>query len=107
LAYTVAGVTAVGGGYEERHPGQVVVELEEVDIHAVHRLDPHADEPIGQLGDLGTLTDDLPVEVGAGQSALAAEDHEQRLARLARQALALRVAVDPVDLAVDRAGRGN
>src|SRR5262249_57466384 len=99
LAYTVAGVTAVGGGYEERDLGEVVVEVEEVDIHAVHRLDSHADELLGQPGDLGILTDDLPVEVGAGQSALAAEDHEQRLARLARQALALLVAVDPVNLA--------
>jgi hypothetical protein len=47
------------------------------------------------------LTDNLPVKIAAGHSPFAAKDNEQRLVVLAGQALAFRVAVNPVDLAVD------
>jgi hypothetical protein len=87
------------------HPGQVALELEQVEVDAVHRLHADADELLGELRHVGILTDNPPVEVQAGQSALAAEDDEQRLPGLAGLLLALIIVVAPGDLALDRLGR--
>jgi hypothetical protein len=64
----------------------------------------HADahELFGQPSDLFVLTDNLSVEIRAGQSPFATEHDEHRLARVARELTALVVAVDPADVAIDR-----
>ena len=87
---------------KERHPSQVELELKLIEIHAVHRLNPHADELLGQLGDLIILTDNLPVEIGARRSPFAPEDNEHRLARFSARSLPFLVVVQPCDFAVNR-----
>ena len=87
---------------KKRHPGQVKFKLKLIEIHAVHRLNPHADELLGQLGDLIILTDNLPVEIGASRSPFAPEDNEHRLARFFAGTFSFFVVVHPFDLAADR-----
>src|SRR5207302_392867 len=81
-------------------PRQVAVKLKQVDVHAVHRLHTHTDKLSSQLGHVGVMTDDLPVEIGASPSPLAAKDDKQRLVIGARELLAIGIAVDPVDSSV-------
>ncbi len=47
------------------------------------------------------MTDNLPVETGAGLSALTSKDDEERFARLSSPLLAFVVAVNPTDLSTD------
>lgn len=87
---------------KKRHPGQVKLELKLIEIHAVHRLNPYADELLGQLGDFLILTDNLPVEIGASLSPFAPKDNEHRLAQILARTFSFLVVVHPFDLAADR-----
>jgi hypothetical protein len=68
---------------EESHPGQIVIEVEKVEIDAAHASDPDEDELLGHIGDGWVQTSDLPVKAIAIQSVFAAKYDEQRLAALA------------------------
>jgi hypothetical protein len=65
-------------------------------------LDAYAHKLLGQPSDLGILTDNLPVEAGTRDSAFASKDDKERLARFQPAPFAFFVAVDPLDLAVER-----
>jgi hypothetical protein len=84
-----------------------VIELEEAQVRPgdLHQADP--DELVGNVGDLGVETDNLPVDVGAVASGLAPEDEEDRLSGAA--GLGARggvVGVPPVLRRIDLAGLG-
>ena len=106
FAATVASVGAARGVLKKGHPGEIVFELELVEVHSVHRLDTNAYKLLGQFGDLGVLTDNLPVEIGASLSPFTAKDDKHRLAGLATSELAPLVVVDPADLSTHRIGCG-
>jgi hypothetical protein len=72
VAAAVAGVNLPLGVEEEHREGQVVVELEEVQIEVVDARQPDADEALGDVFDL-LQTDNLPVKLTAGRSGLAAQ----------------------------------
>ncbi len=76
---TVNGLVRV---HEEGREGQVEVELEQRQVHAVALDDPHTHETVHQVLDLGVMTNNLLVQAFAGLSRNAAEDDEQGLARL-------------------------
>lgn len=101
---TVTGIKSIPRIHKESHPGQITLKLEEVNIHVIHRLNADANELLGQFGDFGILTDNLPVEARACQSPLATEDNKERLAVLARQLLSLGIVVDPWNFAVHGLG---
>src|SRR5262249_36302178 len=67
----------------ERHPRQVVLERELVQVDAVHPRQPEQDEGARRAPEGAVQTPDLGVKGGAVPSALAAEDDEDRLAALA------------------------
>ena len=101
ISAAVPGVDTVLGVHEERHPGQVEFELEQVQVDAIHRLDADTDKLAGQPSHLGVTTDNLPVKIVAGLSAFAPEDDEHWLASPLGQLATLLVVVDPVDQAID------
>jgi hypothetical protein len=85
------------GVHEEHGEGHVEVELEGLQVHAVHLDHPHADELVHQLADFGIATDNLPVKFGAAVSRDASEDDHERLARSTRLGAGLlEVVVDPL-----------
>ena len=84
VASAVATENLLMGIEEERGPGQVVVEVEAVEIDAPHVQDARQDELARQVGDLGIKTNNLFVESFAVLSPFAAEDQEDRLASLPR-----------------------
>src|SRR5207248_8220964 len=69
------------GVEEEDHEGQVVVELEQVQVFGVNAGQPDADEPVGEVFE-AFQTDNLPVKLAAVRSGDAADDHHERLAGL-------------------------
>ena len=101
ISATVPGVDMVFGVHEERHPGQVEFELEQVQVDAVHRLDADTDKLVGQPSHLGVTTDNLPVKIVAGLSAFTPEDNEHRLASPLGQLATLLVVVGPVDQSIE------
>jgi hypothetical protein len=75
IAAAVAGVDLPLGAQEEGHEGQVVVELEEVQVEAVDARQADADELLSDTPE-AFQTDNLPVKVVAGRSGDATqEDH--------------------------------
>jgi hypothetical protein len=64
-------------------------------------LNADANKLLGELGHLGILTDNLPVEIAARHSPFAAEDKEEGFLVRAGQPLALSVTVHPGNLALD------
>jgi hypothetical protein len=94
VAAAVAGVDLPLRIQEEDGEGQVVIELEEVQVEVIDAREPDADEALGDVFDL-LQTDNLPVKLAAGRSRLAAQHHHQRLAALARLGLALFEAAQP------------
>src|SRR5688572_5311160 len=74
FAAAITGVDVIAGAHEERHPGEVALELKEVDVHPVHGLHADANKLPGSLGDFVIATDNLSVEAGAGYSAFAAKN---------------------------------
>ena len=97
---TVACVETIVPIHEEAHPGQIVFELEQVQVDSVHGLDTYANELSSQFGDFRVLTDNLPVEVGTGHSAFTAKNDKQWFSGLACLLFSFLVAVNPLDLAV-------
>jgi hypothetical protein len=67
--------------HEQRRPGQVPVELEEIEVDAGDAQQADADEALGDVFDLGQ-TNDLFVETEAIASRVAAEHDHERLAGL-------------------------
>ena len=65
---------------EEPHPGQIVIEVEEIEIDAAHAGDADEDELLGHIGDGWVQTSNLPVKAIAVRSVFASEYYEQRLA---------------------------
>ncbi|MSQ97159.1 MAG: hypothetical protein EXR98_21760 [Gemmataceae bacterium] len=72
------------GIQEKRRPGQVPVELEEVEIDPLDAQEADADELTGEIVDL-LQTDNLPVKRVAIPSGVAAKHKHERLAGLLRQ----------------------
>ena len=67
---------------EHRRPGQVVVELEEVDVDPVHPVDPQPDEVVRKKPDeLLVPTSRLLVERFTIRSGVSAEEDQDRLPR--------------------------
>ena len=98
---TVACVETIVPIHKEAHPGQIVFELEQVQVDSVHGLDAYANELSSQFGDFRVLADNLPVEVGAGHSAFTAKDDKEWFSGETRLLSSFLVAVNPLDLAVD------
>ena len=87
---------AAGAIVEHRGPGQFSVDLEETDVHPIHLDHASAHEPVKESLQLIIFaTDNLPVELPAVNSRLAAQDDHERLARLPRLGLALGQAGEP------------
>src|SRR5262249_44260371 len=82
---------------EEHHEGEVVIELEEVQIEVVDARQADANELISQLFDL-LQTDNLPVENVAIDSRHTAQDDHQGFAGLPRLCPALVEAEGPAVL---------
>ena len=76
-----------------------------IQIHSVHRLNPDANELLGQRSNLWVLTDNLPVEIGTSRSAFASEHDEHRFSGFGTQSFTVFVIENPFDVAVD-IGRG-
>jgi hypothetical protein len=68
-----------------------VVELEAAQVHAGDLHEPNADEPVGEVLDIGVETNNLLVNRGAVDSRLAAEHEEDRLSGPAGLGESLRV----------------
>ena len=83
VAPAVAGVNPVVAIEEEDREGEVVVEPEEIQVHAFHVDDANADELLRQLRHVRVLTDNLPVEVRASGSPLSAKLYQNRAPALA------------------------
>jgi hypothetical protein len=75
--------------------------LKQVQVHTVHRLESHTDELFGQPSYVLIFADNLSVKIGTSQSPLAPEDNKHWLAVVASDLLALLVAVEPLDRAID------
>jgi hypothetical protein len=87
VAAAVAAIHLAVGVQEEHRQGQVVVELEQIEVNVVNAGEPDADEVVGKI--LEALeTDNLPVENMAGDSRHAAQHDHQRLAGLPRSLFA-------------------
>ena len=82
----VSGVDLLFCVQKESHKGQVIVELEQVQVHPVDAGQPHADKLVGEVFD-PFQTGHLPVEFLAIRSEDAAENDHERLAALARPCL--------------------
>src|SRR5262249_1526893 len=107
VAAAEAAVDLLVGVQEERRPGEVVVEVEHVEVDAAHVDHTGEDELPREVGDLLVETNNLFVEALAVQSALAAEDEEDRLAAVAGGGPCPGVVGDPGGvLIVTREGRG-
>jgi hypothetical protein len=74
---------------EERHPGEVVIEVELIEIDAAHGGLADEDEVARYFRNRFIETGNLPVEAVAVRSMLAAEDNEEGPVALARQLLGL------------------
>jgi hypothetical protein len=94
VAAAVAGVDLPLGVQEEDREGQVVIEVEQVQVEVVDARQADADELVGDVVEL-LQTDNLPVKLPAGRSGVAADHDHQRLAGLARLGLALFEAEQP------------
>ena len=68
---------------KKRHPGKVVVEIENVEVDSGNANDAHPDKMLGDIPNL-LQTDNLPVPFMAIASGLASKHNHQRFARLAR-----------------------
>jgi hypothetical protein len=87
VAPSVARVNLLLGVHKEDHERQVVIELKEVQVQRVDARQADADELLGKVFD-ALQTDNLPVKLSAVRSRHAPQDHQERLASLARQSLA-------------------
>jgi hypothetical protein len=99
-ADAVAAVDRLVGVEEEAGPGELLVELEELEVEAPALDDADADELLEERGELRVLAaGNLPVDRLAGRSGDAAEDDEERLSgALGRLESRGEVVVDPVPL---------
>src|SRR6202158_6302937 len=80
---------------EESGPRQVVVEIKDFKVDPAHAGQPNENELACEIGNRWVKTGNLPVEDIAIQSVLTAEDHEQRLAALAREPSSLPIITQP------------
>jgi hypothetical protein len=74
------------GVEEEVHQGEVIVEVEQIEIQVVDTRQPDANELIGNIGQ-SFESDNLPVEDATGRSRHAADGDHERLAGPARLGL--------------------
>jgi hypothetical protein len=59
---------------EKAHPGQIIIEVEKVEIHPAHARDADKDELFGDIGDGGIETSNLRVKFIAVRSVFTAKD---------------------------------
>src|SRR5690349_4982353 len=65
---------------EETHPGEIIIEIEKVEIDAAHAGEANENELLGHIGDNRVQTSNLPVKAIAVRSVLATEDDEDGFA---------------------------
>src|SRR5262249_52394439 len=94
VAAAVTAVHLAGFVEEEHHQGQIEVELEQAQIHALDPGQAHAHKVVGDAFD-ALETDNLPVKLKAVNSRHAANDDHEGFARFARLLLALGEAGQP------------
>jgi hypothetical protein len=94
FAAAVAAVDLLVGVQEEAVPGQVEVEIEEVEVEAGDPVEPDQDELFGDVGDL-LQTNNLFVKRFRVRSGHSPEDEEDRLAGLTCLGLGGVEAVEP------------
>jgi hypothetical protein len=94
VATAIASIDPAVGIEEEDHEGQVVVELEQVQVEVVDARQTDPDELVSNVFDLFE-TDNLPVKKMAVRSRDAAHDDHQWLAAFARPVLPLLQAGEP------------
>ena len=97
IASPIAGVDLFVGRQEEDHEGQIVIELEEIQVGLIDAAQTHADELVG-FGLYVLETDNLPVEFAAIPSRNAAKHDHDRHARLSRELASLLVIGQPAKL---------
>src|SRR5438128_4506142 len=95
VAATVASVDSLVWSEEECCPGQVIVEVEYVEVDTAHTDQADEHELAGEVCDLWMKAGNLPVEDITVKSVLTAEDHEQELAALASDKAGLVVVGQP------------